>query len=390
MRFPIRGLFLASLLVPGAAAAQTVTQEQANVLRQQLTDTFSELLGPAVKLADLPLKITAAGDHYDMSWPIPGLEVPAGDPAVMAELKPLDGGRWSLEKARFPSAGSFSFTLPDTSAGPGGPMKGTYSISKQDLQWTIDPNFASPSTSHSEVQGLALTMDGAKKHQEEHVDRMAGQAVLTPTKDGRLDLTSDATAEGLKSAALEDNKPAIAFGARRVHATTRAEGINRAHVADFWGAFVKFIALMPKPPEKKGDDTELTPLAKAQLRLMIAAMQDTVTSISMQETVDDMQIEIADKGGGDDQTPAVWIWRRGAGRQPAHLAGYRVRWRGQPNDAAAARDLSAQAFRDQADAFRRAGGGVRPEVSRWTRATMIRQSIRWDRTWQIFSLMVGR
>jgi hypothetical protein len=297
VRFPIRGLFLASLLVPGAAAAQTVTQEQANVLRQQLTDTFSELLGPAVKLADLPLKITAAGDHYDMSWPIPGLEVPAGDPAVMAELKPLDGGRWSLEKARFPSAGSFSFTLPDTSAGPGGPMKGTYSISKQDLQWTIDPNFASPSTSHSEVQGLALTMDGAKKHQEEHVDRMAGQAVLTPTKDGRLDLTSDATAEGLKSAALEDNKPAIAFGARRVHATTRAEGINRAHVADFWGAFVKFIALMPKPPEKKGDDTELTPLAKAQLRLMIAAMQDTVTSISMQETVDDMQIEIADKGG---------------------------------------------------------------------------------------------
>lgn len=297
MRFPLRGLVLASLLVPGAASAQNVTQEQAAALRQQLTDTLSELLGPAVKLQDLPLKITAAGDHYDMSLPIPGLEVPTGDPAVTAQLKPLDGGRWSLEKARFPSTGNFTFILPDTGAGPGGPMKGTYSIGKQDLQWTIDPSFASPSTSHSAVEALAITMDGPKRHQEEHIDRMAGEVSLTPAKDGRLDLTSDATAEGVKSAALEDNKPAIAFGARRVHATTHAEGINREHVAEFWGAFVKFIALMPKPGEKKDDDTELPPLAKAQLRLMVAAMQDTVSSISMQETVDDMQIEIADKGG---------------------------------------------------------------------------------------------
>src|SRR5262249_28538902 len=117
------------------------------------------------------------------------------------------------------------------------------------------------------------------------------------TKDGRLDMTSEASAEGLKSAALEDNKPAIAFGARRLHATTRAKGVNREHVVEFWGAFVKLIAALPKPSEKKDGKTELPPLARAQLGLMTAAMQDMVSSISMQESVDDLQIEVADKGG---------------------------------------------------------------------------------------------
>lgn len=297
MRFSIHGLVLAALLMPGVASAQSVSQEQATALRQQLNDWLAGLLGPTVKLPDLPLKITADGDHYDLLWPIPGLEVTTGDPAMTAELRPLDGGRWSLEKARFPSTGSFTVTLPDTSAGPGGPMQGTYSVGKQDLQWTIDPSFASPSTSHSEVEALAITTDAPKKHQEQHFDRMSGEAVLAPTKDGRLDMNSEATVEGWKSAAAEDNKPAMAFGAQRVHMTSHAEGINRDHVASLVSAFGGLIGAMPSPPEKKDGKTVLPPLAKAQLRLMIAAMQDMVSSVSIQESLDGMQVEIAGVGG---------------------------------------------------------------------------------------------
>src|SRR5689334_18602404 len=154
--------------------AQSVTSEQATQLRQQLNDWIAGLLGPSVKLPDLPLKVTAAGDHYDLSLPILGLQVPKGDPALVAELRPLSGGRWSLEKARVPSTGSFTITVPETGAGPSGPMKGSYTVGKQDLQSTIDPGFTSPSTSHSVVEGLAIAMDGPNRHQEEHIDRMSG------------------------------------------------------------------------------------------------------------------------------------------------------------------------------------------------------------------------
>jgi hypothetical protein len=297
VRLPFRGLVLAALLVPGAAMAQSVTPEQATQLRLQLNDWIAGLLGPSVKLPDLPLKVTADGDHYDLSLPILGLEVPTGDPAMSAELRPLDGGRWSLEKARFPGTGSFAITLPDTGASPGGPMKGTYSVGKQDLHATIDPSFASPSTSHTEMEAFAVAMDAPKRHQEEHIDRMVGDAVLTPAKDGRLDMKSEATVEGWKSAALDDNKPAMAFGAKRVHMTSQAEGIDREHAANLVSAVAAFIGAMPNGPEKQDGKTNLPPLAKAQLQLVTAAMEDLVSSVSVQESLDDMQVEIAGKGG---------------------------------------------------------------------------------------------
>ena len=44
--------------------------------------------------------------------------------------------------------------------------------------------------------------------------------------------------------------------------------------------------------------SDLTPAARAQVRLMLAAMQDLVTSVSMEETLDGVQVEIAGMGGG--------------------------------------------------------------------------------------------
>ena len=52
-------------------------------------------------------------------------------------------------------------------------MQGSYSIGKQDIQWTVDPNFATPSISHAAVEALAIAMDASNKHQEEHIDRLA-------------------------------------------------------------------------------------------------------------------------------------------------------------------------------------------------------------------------
>jgi hypothetical protein len=297
VRPSIRSCLFATLFVPSVASAQTVSPEQATALREQLNGWFGGLLGPSIKLPELPLKVTANGDHYDLSWPITGLTSPPGDAAATANLRPLDGGRWSLENVMLPPAGSFTLAMPETSTGPGAPTKVTFTIGKQDTHGTIDPGFTTPTTYHSDISALGFTADAPKRHQEEHVDRIYSEIVLKPAPDGRLDLLSDSAANGWKSAQQGENGLAMALGAETVHMTTRAEGISREHVASFVSAVGGLMGAMPKGQAEKDDKKGLPPLAKAQLRLIIAAMQDIVSSISMHETIDNMQVEIAGVGG---------------------------------------------------------------------------------------------
>jgi Uncharacterized protein conserved in bacteria (DUF2125) len=297
VRPSIRSYLLATLLIPGIAAAQTVSPEQATALHERLNNWLAGLLGPSVKSSELPLKISAAGDHYDLSWPITGLDSPPGDVAVTATLRPLEGGRWSLDNLTAPPAGSFSVKLPETSTGPGGVMKVSFTVGKQETHATIDPGFATPSTYHATVNALDFSVDGPKGHQEQHIDHMVGETVVKPAQPGRLDLTSEATANGWKSAQQGPNGPAIAFGAETMHATTQAEGIDREHAASFVSAVGGLIGAMPEGSPPDDVKTDLPPLAKAQLRLVIAAMQDMISSISMHETLDNVQVEIDGVGG---------------------------------------------------------------------------------------------
>jgi hypothetical protein len=53
---------------------------------------------------------------------------------------------------------------------------------------------------------------------------------------------------------------------------------------------------MPPDVAEKGTKTVLPPLAKAQLRLLIGALQDVFTSVSFHETMDGVQLEMAGLG----------------------------------------------------------------------------------------------
>lgn len=299
MRLRIRpALYAALLLLPGVAAAQTVSPEQATTLHQQLTDWLAGLLGPSVKLPELPLKITADQDHYNLSWPVRGLDSPAGDVAATATLRPLDGGRWSLESVTLPPAGTFIVKVPDTPNTPNaGPMKVEFTIGKQDTHATIDPSLATASTSHTEMHDVTVTVDAAKHRQEQHVDSYVGNGSLSPVKDGRLDLTSDGTVEGWKSAQQMQSGAPVAIGVQTMHAVSHVEGIDPDHVGKLLAATGGLIGAMPPDAAAKGAKTELPPLARAQLRSMIAALQDVSTSVSLQETLDGVQVEIAGVGG---------------------------------------------------------------------------------------------
>ncbi len=181
------------LLPPCAARADDIGPEQAQALQQQLKDWLAGLLGPTVKLPDMPWRITGEHDHYQLTWPIPGVENPADKPAVTASIRPLDGGRWSIDDVKAPSAAKFTVTVPDKpdDLTTGSPMKIAYTIGTQDTHAAIDPNLATPSTLHVDIGAIAVTADNAKQHQEQHIDRYLTDTTLQPAQNGRLDLTTD-------------------------------------------------------------------------------------------------------------------------------------------------------------------------------------------------------
>lgn len=290
--------FCLLLLLPAAARADDIGPAQAQALSQQLKDWLAGLFGPSVKLPELPWQITGAGDHYVLTWPIPGLTSPSGDVATTTNLRPLEGGRWSIDGMKMPPSGSFTMTIPDSSdPGSGAPLKVEFAIGKQDTRGVIDPSFATASTLHTEMGDLMVASESANQRQEQRFDRYLADTSLTPTANGRLDLKMDAAVNGWKSASQVASGTPVAIGIQAMRAAGRVNGVNRDRIAGLLAATGGLIGALPPDITTKADKTDISPAARAQLRLLIDSLQDVLTEVSLVETVDGLQAEIAGMGG---------------------------------------------------------------------------------------------
>jgi hypothetical protein len=286
------------LLLPCVAWADDIGPDQAQALQGQLKDWLTGLLGPTIKLPDLPWRITGERDHYVVTWPIPGLDKPTGDGAATASLRPLDGGRWSIDDVKAPAEASFTVIIPDSGDKlTSGPVKVAFSVGSQDTHAIIDPGLATESMVHIDLGNLDLTTDSAKDHQEQHVDRYLVDTSLKPTQDGRLDLAMDATMQGWKSGSQTMGSMAVAIGAQTMHALGRVEGVSRERVALLFSTMGALFGTLPGNVMDKDGKTELSAAARAQLRNAIAALQDMLTAVRLEETVDGLQVEVAGMGG---------------------------------------------------------------------------------------------
>ena len=182
MRFSrLAGLCLL-LLLPCAARADDIGPAQAQALQQQLKDWLAGLLGPAVTLPDLPWRITGEHDHYAIAWPIPGLASPAGEAAMTANVRPLDGGRWSIDEVTIPPSGTLTIALPEAGeAGKSVPVDMQFSVGRQDTHGTIDPGLATASTMHTDIGDMVIASNSAKQRQEQRINRYRADTSLTPT-----------------------------------------------------------------------------------------------------------------------------------------------------------------------------------------------------------------
>ncbi len=290
-------LFL--LLVPSSGArADDIGPAQAQALQQQLKDWLAGLLGPSVKLPELPWRITGEHDHYAITWPIPGLTGQPGDASTTASVRPLDGGRWSIDSVKMPLSGKFAMTVPEVGDdGRGAPVNVEFTIGNQDSHGVIDPSLATASTLRTEIGNLVVATESAQRRQEQRIDRYLAEISLKPTTDGRLDLRSNTTVDGWKSAVQMSGAAPMAIGIGTMRAIGQVNGVNRDRVAALLAATGGLIGALPADITTKPDKTDVPAPARAQLRLMIDALQDVLTAVSLEQTVDGLQVAIPGVGG---------------------------------------------------------------------------------------------
>jgi hypothetical protein len=275
------------LLLPCAARADDIGPDQAQALQQQLKDWLAGLLGPAAKLSDLPWRVTGEHDHYAITWPIP---------AMTANVRPLDGGRWSIDDVKMPPSGTLTIALPEAGeAGKSAPVDMQFSVGRQDTRGTIDPGLATASTMHTDMGDLVVASTTAKQRQEQRIDRYRADTSLTPGQDGRLDVAMDASVDGWKSASQINSATPVAIGIETMRAKGRVSGVNRDRVAGLLAATSGLIGALP--PGIPGKSDTLSAPIRGQLRLMIESLQDMLTAASLEETADGLQVEIAGMGG---------------------------------------------------------------------------------------------
>jgi hypothetical protein len=107
----------------------------------------------------------------------------------------------------------------------------------------------------------------------------------------------DSTAEGWNSASQTKGSSPIAVGIQKLHAVAQVNGINRDRIASLLTATGGVIGAWPPDLPKSGEKPDLPPALREQMRLVVESLQDVMTSVTLQETLDGVQVEMAGVGG---------------------------------------------------------------------------------------------
>jgi hypothetical protein len=89
----------------------------------------------------------------------------------------------------------------------------------------------------------------------------------------------------------------VAIGAQTMHALGRVDGVSRERAASLFAAVGALIGALPGDVMEKGSKATLSPAARVQLRHIIEAMQDMLTAVKLEETIDGLQVEVVGMGG---------------------------------------------------------------------------------------------
>ena len=285
-----------ALLLPAGAVAQPIDQDAAQTLQQNLQSWLANLLGPTLAATAQTLRVAAEDDHFRVVLPFKDA---AGDNEVSADVRPLEGGRWSVDALHLPAASRFTLQVPARDGPPGDkvPTDFALSIGTQASHAVLDPALAGPSRLDIDLGNLGMVTDSARQHQEQRIDRYVMQTTLEP-HDGRMDLAQQGTITGWRSASRVGDKPAVAYGADHIEQHGRIDGIDRDQAAAMLTAVSGLIATLPPAVAAQHGDAALSAPARAALRAFIESLRGIVTGVQGEETIDGLHIAIAGQGEG--------------------------------------------------------------------------------------------
>ncbi len=295
MRLAPRLAFGLVLLLPFSGRAQEVTAQTAQSLQNQVRTWIAGIIGAGMDPALLTPKIVAEDDHYNLTLAIPGL---VGDETVSARLRPLENGRWSLQKVEFPPSMHFNLRLPEPGGKPKAMTAFTATLGSQDMHAVFDPALNSRSELAIDLQGVSLRSDGPQGRQEQRIGEYKIDASLQPTANGLLDFDQTATITAWSNKAQIKGEPDVSFGADRMHATGRITGLNREQAQTLLSATSGFLATLPPGTVGHGKQPKLTPEGRTALRQLVESLRGIASSIHAEEDIDGLHVAVAGVGEG--------------------------------------------------------------------------------------------
>ena len=294
---------VAAGLLSWSAQAATVSPGEAKALEGQVRDWFGGLLGPSVKLTDSPVKMTAAGDHYDVSMSVP-VRPESKSFTMTAVARPLDGGKWSIENVRVPSTLDFVIDMPMPTGGDGKgakekgattPMHYTGTISGQDGRATWDPTFATPSTWTTSLQGMKLHAEGGTVVQDSTIGQSSSVTTLRPAGQDRIDVLAEGSLQDYHIISNVDGDPMLDLLFNKVRVSTAMNGVSRAKGVTIVQALTTIVAKMG--PQ---DGSAPPKVAPEVISAVLDALQDFATDMTLDESIDGLTV----KAGGQSGTLA--------------------------------------------------------------------------------------
>ncbi len=296
MSASVRSLLLsgtACLLLLGirGAYAEDATPARAASMESQVRDAISGLLGPSVNLAASPIKITAAGDHYDVAIPIPTPHGAAQTIQMTGTARPGDNGTWIVENVKTTNPLTLTIDMPQPTQ-PGVPAKTapvTYTLDQQGQTGRIlwDPSFKTPSSWTASTQSIKLRSEGGALAQSSSTGPVSTVTTLRPSGPDRVDALMDGTLQDyrLDTSGQGGGGPSggggpVQIGMKTVRVTSALNGVSRENGAMLIRSFATMAAAMGNAP---GQPPKVAPDV---MKAMLAALQDFASDFKLDETVE--------------------------------------------------------------------------------------------------------
>ncbi|HUZ62420.1 MAG TPA: hypothetical protein VMU82_01770 [Acetobacteraceae bacterium] len=313
------GLTMPALIAPAAVAAGTSGPDLhaapspagAAALADGLRGWMAGIAGPGASIPKDIVQVEARHGFYRVSIPLPAQGVPtqgapakdagtgAPQPALLrADARPIDAGRWRIDRIRFPRALSRTMTLP-ANGGTAVPRKVSFrmKIAQQSLHGVYDPAGASPSRLAGSIRGFDMRLSGPGMGEHAHEDRIRLHVLLLPAPHGRFNLVSRSTATGYASIGHGPTGQTFNMSIRQVRTSAEMDNLSadrlRALVQAFGGLKGPMMQHMAQGTQAKLQPTKTE---AAAARAVVATATDLMSGLRVHDTLEGVRVD-APQGG---------------------------------------------------------------------------------------------